>query len=1046
MSELLDILRQAIVPLEPEARNEGDFLRWYSQQASAQGLVGDPDDPLHFYDYREAYSQGQGPDETGHWPSKFKADNHPNRFIDGVDTKNERPNGLIDILRQGLEETGREIEGFFTPMQGEPTAVGVRSSMDASGTINVPKALGAAATFLPRMLLESARGVGRLAERDFETLVPLARAHNDLSKALQESVGTELADTTLTVADLMVGGVPGSASGTMGAGPVIRRGAFRLRGAKSAKAPKSLERLAPGKQFVDLFAGSGAVTHGAVQRGAAESYLMGEINPRTAGIHQVIKEHPEELAEFLRMHLHGIESPSTEKTNVLVENLYERSRGNEFTGNKIEQAAVDLVLGNYSYRYEPGGEFALGPQKANYIKPENLIRAVEQQSGLLHNVDVIAKPWQETLKHASNESIVFADPPYMKTHGYKFGRFNEIATEELSRALKAHVERGGTVLVDEYPAGMSKFDFLKNVRSTGYGEGKELEGGAGPLFLGAGDKSSPFFSALARNWQSFRSGKGAAQKAFTPEQLAARFKQMGSEKELEAGGFLEVLERLPKGTKLSAEKVDRWLERNNLAGKVRVHELQVLSPQELQRQEALRKTFTERYASSAQDSFEGRSRRYEAESARTIEDYDELIGTLRADLDNLRQKGNFEDVSFPDAVRKLEEDIALGEKLQQELQEFETQVHKLPVYGTSHIAPFIPFKEGDYREEVLGYGSKTLGEILRVRNPEAREAQRTRVDELLDTLYGFGSKSKALTQERDEAIELWHELGDIKETLSVKPQKSQTLNALEEVLQSRLNATKQASGATEALRDLQKPLAYEERGALINELNRLSRINFSREKGLREELRNVGLESAQPFRAQDYHYHKADPFAFGWGRLVSDVIEPETGRGTYALELQSNLAARNAKESPQRVGPFLERGVGPSIDLMLYNAAKRGDDFVAVPVADREFWKHRYGEDAALEKTPEGEWKNYKWLEALYGEKGTIAQQLKARIKSVSGEKVEAERKMLQFSVGRNPKERQHYEGVVIPISEETREAILRKGFKISKLEQLANVARTAFA
>lgn len=66
------------------------FENWYTGWAQRTGLNPDPDDPRHMYDYRAAYRAGAeptaGPDGRFHWPSQFKAPNHPNRFVGGVDT------------------------------------------------------------------------------------------------------------------------------------------------------------------------------------------------------------------------------------------------------------------------------------------------------------------------------------------------------------------------------------------------------------------------------------------------------------------------------------------------------------------------------------------------------------------------------------------------------------------------------------------------------------------------------------------------------------------------------------------------------------------------------------------------------------------------------------------------------------------------------------------------------------------------------------------------------------------------------------------------
>jgi hypothetical protein len=72
--------------------DEQKFQTWYAGWAAKAGLDPDPDSPLHKYDYRKAYKAGAKPeidpsDGLYHWPSEFKDDDHPNRFVNGVDTK-----------------------------------------------------------------------------------------------------------------------------------------------------------------------------------------------------------------------------------------------------------------------------------------------------------------------------------------------------------------------------------------------------------------------------------------------------------------------------------------------------------------------------------------------------------------------------------------------------------------------------------------------------------------------------------------------------------------------------------------------------------------------------------------------------------------------------------------------------------------------------------------------------------------------------------------------------------------------------------------------
>ena len=71
--------------------DEPAFQSWYRRIAGQMGLNTNPDDPSHFYDYRGAFASGASPDASGHWPSQYKREGHPNLVIDGIDTRTGRP-------------------------------------------------------------------------------------------------------------------------------------------------------------------------------------------------------------------------------------------------------------------------------------------------------------------------------------------------------------------------------------------------------------------------------------------------------------------------------------------------------------------------------------------------------------------------------------------------------------------------------------------------------------------------------------------------------------------------------------------------------------------------------------------------------------------------------------------------------------------------------------------------------------------------------------------------------------------------------------------
>jgi len=67
-----------LLAMNPYLRDdERPFQQWYARQAAQWGLDADPDNPLHFYDWRAAYRAGARADEQGHWPSTFKTLGHP---------------------------------------------------------------------------------------------------------------------------------------------------------------------------------------------------------------------------------------------------------------------------------------------------------------------------------------------------------------------------------------------------------------------------------------------------------------------------------------------------------------------------------------------------------------------------------------------------------------------------------------------------------------------------------------------------------------------------------------------------------------------------------------------------------------------------------------------------------------------------------------------------------------------------------------------------------------------------------------------------------
>ena len=92
MRALQSIANQEALPAPQDwtPEKEDEFRPWYEQQATQQGLDLNPNAREHFYDYRSAFNAGVQPDESGHWPSEFKTEEHPRYILDGMNTKTGR--------------------------------------------------------------------------------------------------------------------------------------------------------------------------------------------------------------------------------------------------------------------------------------------------------------------------------------------------------------------------------------------------------------------------------------------------------------------------------------------------------------------------------------------------------------------------------------------------------------------------------------------------------------------------------------------------------------------------------------------------------------------------------------------------------------------------------------------------------------------------------------------------------------------------------------------------------------------------------------------
>lgn len=270
------------IPDAPGAAfDESAFRRWYADRAARLKLSADPDDPQHFFDYRAAFREGAEPDQSGHWPSKYKREGHPRLVIDGIDTRTGKPAGatsdewdLADIpdadRRSGL---AKAVDVVTTPLVPQ-IATRARELADRA---DIPRAEDADTDTAGGML-----GTAWRLAKTFHDKGPLGFADTPegrgLSAGVMEGAGTVLSqltsplDLVLTLAGL------GSVQRAKNLGPVAR---LALQGGSAALAARGAERAIDADSTGDALSGTAQALMGAA--GVATAFPKPTPQPRIAG-------------------------------------------------------------------------------------------------------------------------------------------------------------------------------------------------------------------------------------------------------------------------------------------------------------------------------------------------------------------------------------------------------------------------------------------------------------------------------------------------------------------------------------------------------------------------------------------------------------------------------------------------------------------------------------------------------------------------------------------------------------------------------------------
>lgn len=178
---------------------------------------------------------------------------------------------------------------------------------------------------------------------------------------------------------------------------------FPYYGGKGRMLPFMLAHLPAGECFIDCFGGSAAVSLAVV--GRYKRIIYNDIDDRVVNFFRVLRQHPDELIEALRM---------TPTARSEYESCAERST------DKVEDARRTFVRINQSFCKVGLWQASAGwrtPSAANTASP---VRECENRVAMLPIIArEMASAWtienddfRRVLRYARADTVLFADPPY----------------------------------------------------------------------------------------------------------------------------------------------------------------------------------------------------------------------------------------------------------------------------------------------------------------------------------------------------------------------------------------------------------------------------------------------------------------------------------------------------------------------------------------------------------------------------------------------------------------------------------------------------------
>ena len=191
------------------------------------------------------------------------------------------------------------------------------------------------------------------------------------------------------------------------------------------------------------FVGSGATTIGAAMAGAARQFVVGDGLPALAGIWDQILTRPDELCDaYEALWTAQLADPRP---------YYDRIRA-EYNEQPRPAHLLYLIARcvKNAVRFNADGQFNQSPDKRRLgMKPDLLRRRVtEVHRVLVGRARAVSRDYSESLREASQQDVVYMDPPYMGVSGTRDARYYQgLDYERFLSELSSANDRGISYLV-----------------------------------------------------------------------------------------------------------------------------------------------------------------------------------------------------------------------------------------------------------------------------------------------------------------------------------------------------------------------------------------------------------------------------------------------------------------------------------------------------------------------------------------------------------------------------------------------------------------------